>query len=74
MLEYQPNNLEALLVLTASLRELGLDRRARATADRIRERFPSTDIEAWIERMPYRSRDLVERWKQDLVAAGAIEP
>jgi adenylate cyclase len=72
VLEYQPNNLEALLVLAAAQTELGLERRARATGDRIRERFPAVDVEAWIDRMPYRSREIVERMKHDLVAAGAI--
>ena len=74
VLEYQPHNLEALLVLTAAQVELGLDRRARATAELIRERYPSVDIAEWLDRNPYQGKDMVDRWKEDLVSAGAIEP
>ena len=73
VLEHQPHNLEALLVLTAAQVELGLDRRARATAELIRERYPAVDVAQWIEANPYQGRDMVERWKADLVAAGAID-
>ena len=73
VLEHQPHNLEALLVLTASQVELGLDRRARATVELIRERYPSVDIAEWLDRNPYQDKDLVDRWKEDLVSAGAIE-
>ena len=72
VLEHQPRNLEALLVLAAAQVELGLERRARATADVIRERFPSVDVDAWLEANPYQGRDLVVRWRNDLIAAGAI--
>jgi hypothetical protein len=73
VLEYQPHNLEALLVLAAAQVELGLDRRAKATVQRIKEQFPSVDVEAWLDRNPYQSQDLLERWKQDLTVAGAID-
>jgi adenylate cyclase len=73
VLEYQPNNLEALLVLAAAQVEMGLERRARATAQLVRERFPSTDFAAWIDRSPYQSDETVNRWKGDLVSAGLIE-
>ncbi|MDX1691684.1 MAG: hypothetical protein R3290_11745, partial [Acidimicrobiia bacterium] len=73
VLSYQPNNLEALLVLTAARREMGMERRARAAAALVAERFPSVDVESWLERHPYRSRDVVERWKGDLAAAGALD-
>jgi adenylate cyclase len=72
VLEHQPHNLEALLVLTAAQVELGLDRRARATAELIRERYPNVDVAAWLEGNPYQDRDVVDRWKDDLVSAGAI--
>jgi tetratricopeptide (TPR) repeat protein len=72
VLEHQPHNLEALLVLTAAQVELGLDRRARATAELIRERYPAVDVAAWLDRSPYRSREVVDRWKDDLISAGAI--
>jgi adenylate cyclase len=73
VLEYQPNNLEALLVLAAAQRELKMDRRAQATAELIKERFPSVDVEAWLEASPYKDHGVVERWRDDLVAAGAID-
>jgi tetratricopeptide (TPR) repeat protein len=72
VLEHQPQNLEALLVLTAAQVELGLDRRARATAALIRERFPTVDVAAWLEANPYQTADLVDRWRDDLTAAGLI--
>jgi adenylate cyclase len=72
VLEYQPNNLEALLVLAAAQYELGMERRARATAATIAERFPSVDVAKWLDRNPYQDGDLVERWKQDLAEVGAI--
>ena len=72
VLEYQPHNLEALLVLTAAQVELGLDRRARATAELIRERHPAVDVGAWLDGSPYQGRDVIDRWRQDLVSAGAI--
>lgn len=73
VLDYQPNNLEALLVLTAAQVELGMVRRAKATTETMRQRFPSIDLDAWLEKSPYQTRGLVERWKQDLVSAGAME-
>ncbi len=72
VLEYQPHNLEALLVLTATQVELGMDRRAQATAELIRDRFPSVDVEAWLDRSPYQNNEIVERWKADLLSAGLV--
>ena len=72
VLEHQPRNLEALLVLTAAQVELGSDRRARATADLVRERFPAVDVEAWLEASPYQDQASVERWRKDLTAAGLM--
>jgi class 3 adenylate cyclase len=72
VLEHQPNNLEALIVLAAAQAEMGLDRRARATADIIRDRFPAVDVEAWLDSNPYQDRALVDRWKGELVEIGAI--
>jgi adenylate cyclase len=74
VLEYQPNNLEALLVLAAAQEEMGLHRRASATAELVGQRFPAIDVEKWIDSNPYQSREMVRRWKTDLVAAGAIAP
>jgi adenylate cyclase len=72
VLDYQPNNLEALLVLAAAQVELGLERRAQATGELIRQRFPSIDVQDWLEKTPYQRRETVERWKGDLTVAGAI--
>lgn len=73
VLEYQPNNLEALLVLAAAQVELGLDRRARATADRVREAFPAVDVDAWLARNPYQDEAIARRWKADLATVGLTE-
>jgi len=73
VLEYHPHNLEALLVLAAAEVELGLDRRAHATAQLIKEQFPSVNLEKWLDKNPYQSHELVERWRKDLASAGAIE-
>jgi hypothetical protein len=60
------------MVLAASQVELGLERRARATADLIKQRFPAVDVERWLDRTPYQRRETVERWKSDMTSAGAI--
>lgn len=73
VLEHQPNNLEALLVLTAAQHEMGLDRRARATAELVRERFPAVDVADWIDRNPYQVEEMVDRWKSDMTAVGLID-
>lgn len=73
VLDYQPNNLEALLVLAAAQVELGLERRARATAELIKQRFPSVDVHDWLDKTPYQRREMVDRWKGDLTSAGAID-
>ncbi len=73
VLEHQPNNLEALLILIAAEVELGLDRRARANADLVRERFPTVDVHAWLDRSPYDDRNVVEKWKAELAKAGVLE-
>ena len=72
VLEHQPENLEALLVLAAAQKELGLDRRARATAQLVRERFPATDVEDWIDSNPYQVEEIVRRWKSDLAELGLL--
>ncbi len=74
VLEHQPRNLEALLVLAAAQVELGLDRRARATVELIRERYPTVDVGKWLDGNPYQRREMVDRWRDDLIAAGAIAP
>ncbi len=71
VLEHQPSNLEALLVLAAAQVELGLERRARATGELIKQRFPSVDVHDWLDKTPYQRREIVERWRDDLESAGA---
>ncbi len=66
VLEYQPTNLEALMVLAAVQVELGQDRRAHATAQRIRAAFPTLDAAEWIDRSPYQDPAIAHRWKSDL--------
>jgi adenylate cyclase len=73
VLNYQPQNLEALLVLAAAQTELGMNRRAKATTEIIRERFPSVDVAVWFDKSPYQIKEVVERWKKDLASAEAIE-
>lgn len=73
VVQYQPRNLEALLVLAAAQSEMGLERRARATADRIAELFPAVDVSAWLDKTPYQRREIVERWKSDLTSVGVID-
>jgi len=72
VLDYQPNNLEALLVLAAAQEEMGLHRRAQATARLVEERFPAVDVGRWLDHNPYQDRTVVDRWKEDLVAAGVM--
>jgi adenylate cyclase len=72
VIEHNPNNLEALMVLAAVQSELGLERRARATADLIRDRFPDTDIDAWLEGHPFVDHGVIERWRKDLVGIGLL--
>lgn len=72
VLEHQPNNLEALLVLAGAQVELGLDRRARATADQVRQRFPGVDVAAWLDSRPFEDKREVERWRTGLTKAGVF--
>jgi adenylate cyclase len=70
VLEFQPQNMEALLVLAASQSELGLERRALATGGLIQQRFPQTDISEWLASNPYQDDRFIDRWKKDLEGAG----
>ncbi|MFV1999830.1 MAG: adenylate/guanylate cyclase domain-containing protein [Acidimicrobiia bacterium] len=72
VLEHQPQNIEALLVLAASQSRLGLERRARATGATILERFPGADPAAWIASNPYQDGEFTERWRHDLQGAGLV--
>jgi class 3 adenylate cyclase/tetratricopeptide (TPR) repeat protein len=73
VLEHQPGNLEALLVLAGAQAELGLSRRSRATLQLVRARFPAVDVDDWLEKTPFQRREVVSRWKQALDVAGALE-
>ncbi len=70
VVSYQPNNLEALLILAASQAALGLERRAHATANIIKDRFPGTRRDEWLDSNPYQDAAFVERWRSDLESAG----
>jgi adenylate cyclase len=70
VLEHQPANLEALLVLTAAQAQLGLHRRAEATAKAIRDRFPGLDVARWLDAQPYQNADLVAAWQANLATLG----
>ncbi|HBE93301.1 MAG TPA: hypothetical protein DDW55_12575, partial [Gammaproteobacteria bacterium] len=70
VLAHKPQNLEALFVLAASQVELGLDRRAHATAQLIRERFPNANVDDWLASNHYQNKQFIERWRSDLDAAG----
>ncbi|MCL1593483.1 MAG: hypothetical protein M3132_03910 [Actinomycetia bacterium] len=72
VLDHQPRNIEALLVLAASQSHLGLARRAHATAATIEERFPDADTAQWLASNPYQDDQFVSRWHDDLVSAGII--
>jgi hypothetical protein len=60
------------MVLAAVQSEMGLERRAHATAELIKDRFPAVDIEVWLEANPFTDRRIVERWRQDLTQAGLV--
>jgi tetratricopeptide (TPR) repeat protein len=70
VVSYQPGNLEALLILAASQSALGLDRRAHATASIIKDRFPQTRRDEWLDSNPYQDTAFVDRWRSDLERAG----
>ena len=73
VLEESPDNLEAMLVLAAVQAEMGLDRRARATAEQIRDRFPAVDIDRWLRTHPFKDADFIDRWREDLAGLGLVE-
>ncbi|MCG6929375.1 MAG: adenylate/guanylate cyclase domain-containing protein [Desulfofustis sp.] len=72
VIDHQPNNLEAYIVLAAAQAELGMERRAKATVDSIRERFPSVDAVAWLDKHPYANLDRVRLWKDSLSAIASV--
>jgi adenylate cyclase len=72
VIEHSPHNLEALLVLAAVQQEQGLERRARATADLVRDRFPAADIGRWLDTHPFKDSAFIERWRDDLVQVGLV--
>jgi len=66
VLEYQPKNLEAHVVLAAAQTELGMSRRAKATIKAINEKFPAVDAVEWLDKNPYTDIDRVQYWKDAL--------
>ena len=72
VLEESSDNLEAMLVLAAVQAEMGLDRRARATAEQIRDRFPAMDIDHWLRTHPFKDEEFIDRWRDDLAGLGLL--
>jgi hypothetical protein len=72
VLEESSDNLEAMLVLAAVQAEMGLDRRARATAEQIRDRFPAMDIDRWLRDHPFKDEEFIDRWRDDLAGLGLL--
>lgn len=70
IVDRQPDNLEALLVLAASQQALGLHRRARATVEMLLERHPHVRRDDLPQRHPFRDPDILARWSAHLAAAG----
>jgi len=70
LLQAEPNNLEALLVLAAAQQALGLPRRAHATIVSIVDRFPDARRVDLAARYPYRDHKILQRWNTHLAAAG----
>ena len=66
VLDYQPNNLEAHVVLVAAQAELGMNRRATSTVKAINDKFPSVDAVDWLDQNPYMDLDRVKYWKDAL--------
>lgn len=74
VIEHQPGNVEALLVLAAAQVELGLTRRAQATAALVRAEVPTLDVDRWLDRSPYADPAIVDRWRADLAVLGLVTP
>lgn len=70
VVEQQPDNREALLVLAASQQALGLTRRAGATVVALRERFPDVRRDDLAVSHPFRDAAILQRWSEHLAAAG----
>ena len=70
VLQADPDNLEALLVLAAAQQGLRLPRRARATAATIMHRFPRVRCDDLAAHHPYRDPAILRRWSGHLAAAG----
>jgi len=73
VLDYQPRNLEALLVLASAQVELGLRRRAAATAESIRDQFADLDLAAWLASQPYQDSGVIQHWQANLATLGLVE-
>jgi adenylate cyclase len=69
VVQADPNNLEALLVLAAAQQGLRLSRRARATVGTIIDRFPNARRGS-LASHPYRDPKILQRWNAHLAAAG----
>lgn len=70
VLDHQPDNREALLVLAASQQALGLRRRARATVGQLLDRHPDVTRDELPRRHPFRDAGIIARWSAHLAEAG----
>lgn len=70
IVDRQPDNVEALLVLAAAQQALGLTRRAHATVAALLERHPDVRRDDIARRHPFRDPAIVQRWTDHLAAAG----
>ena len=61
------------VILAAAQAEQGWTDGPGRTAEQIRERYPSIDINQWLDAKPYQVPEMVDRWKMNLVQAGVID-
>ena len=70
IVDRQPDNIEALLVLAAAQQALELTRRARATVAAVLDQHPDVRRDDVARRHPFQDPSIVERWTAHLAAAG----
>lgn len=66
-------DLEALLLLAAAEVAVGMPRRAGATLDLARSRFPGTSTEGFVRHQPFVDPEVIERWHRHLDSASAAD-
>lgn len=65
-------DVEALLLLAASQAAVGMVRTARGTADIVRMRHPSADVEELVRSHPFTDPAMGDRWLGHLAVAGLV--